>query len=286
MANRLSFLSQTYDLHLLLEDVRTCDYFSTLFNAESSIVQMVSVGGADGVNGLVTISWGRDSLPSEHAFGWVDRDYGRDNVISWSNPETHVFRGKRHEIENYLLDWTALAHCNLAIRYKKTNVHYRDLAHNIAKEILYQVVCEDVLYEFQSDYTEGFPCSPANARPRCDVENRQDLERYLLNHDWLHSGATRAINLFSEEALRKRIDLAEQRYRDALASTNDEWRIIFPGKQIFERLKTDVYCGGRKEGGTIAFSDLVKSIATYQAENAVPEELKMFMDELKKKRVA
>lgn len=284
MANALSFLSQAYKAHLLLEDPRTYDYFSALFNADTSTVQMINVGGSVGVAGLVTASWEKGSQSSVHALGWKDRDFGRDNVLKWKNKGTHVFYGKMHEIENYMLDWKALAGCDLAIRYKKQAIDYRQEALKIAKGILYDTVCCDVLYSLHFEYTQGFPPTPRKAKPKVVIGSRKDVEDYLLSNAWISNRPGSVIKIFSNKALKKRIVEAEKRYQDALNSSKGNWRAIFPGKEIFEELIRSVYRGKKVDGGSVSVSDMVKSIAEYQRRNGIPKELSKFMGEVRRRR--
>lgn len=277
MANDLSFLDQSYTAHLLLEDPRTYDYFSTLFNADTSTVQMVAVGGSDGVEGLVAVSWEIEAQSPVHAIGWRDRDFGHDNLSRLQDTNIHVFRGTCHEIENYLLDWTALAGCDLAVRYDKRGIDYRQKALELATSMLYDTVCCDVLYALQCEYTAGFPACPLKRRPKVPVQSRADVEQYLLTDTWVKNRAGEIQILFSDAEIKGRIDETEKRYQSALASPTDDWRVLFPGKEIFEKLVRSVY-------GGVGISDVVKSIAEYQRKNVIPSELNDFMGEVRRRR--
>ena len=281
MVNPLSFLSLAYRGHLLVEDPRTYEYFSALFVNETSQIQVVPVGGSDGVQGLVNASWQRDARSPIHAFGWTDRDFGLDNIAKWSDRNNHLFRGTFHEIENYLLDWDALSGCELAMRYGKGDVDYRAECHKIANGMLYEVICDHVLYNLRAEYCNGFPSDPSSSKQ--SVCSRADVENYLINNNWLQGRSNTVGILFSESELKTRIDVAETLYTDALSSTNDDWVKIFPGKEIFEQLRCKVYTGKREKGGCVVDNDLVKSIASYQNLHGVPNELSMFMAELKRR---
>ncbi|OQY60141.1 MAG: hypothetical protein B6245_02950 [Desulfobacteraceae bacterium 4572_88] len=47
-----------------------------------------------------------------HVFGFTDRDFRKTNRTSWNNPDMLIYKPDHFEIENYLLEWEALAGCD------------------------------------------------------------------------------------------------------------------------------------------------------------------------------
>ena len=92
-------------INLWVEDDLTRAYLSALWN--DSAVKFLIGGGRDGVVAIL-----RDAHDAGYTnvFGVIDRDHGRSNHGDWLKPSRTIrtFVLPRHEIENYLLDTSAL----------------------------------------------------------------------------------------------------------------------------------------------------------------------------------
>lgn len=104
------FLSQK-PIVLIVEDRMTKQYLIHAWGADELFFNILAAGGNRTVRGVV------EDLRKhghENVFGLVDRDFGEDNVAKWPNPGgPPVFRPSFHELENFLLNWPALAGCDL-----------------------------------------------------------------------------------------------------------------------------------------------------------------------------
>ena len=275
MGSFSSLSSNSNKLRLYVEDPRTKDYFAELFYPNSKIMYELA-GGRQGVEPLVKASWQKDSGLSQ-AYGWIDRDFGDDNIANWEDPNTHLFCGTCHEIENYLLDWEAMANCDMNIG--RTQASLENVARNFANSILYHVVCCQVIYKLASLTYSNFPSYPELKQKISDFN---EAINYLNNQFWIASNTnnqaydtiTPISTYCSLENLTSLAQTAEVELKRALASA--VWTKLFPGKEIFEFLCQTLFHGA--EGKP---QDFVKSIARYQRHNnRIPQELDLFMTEL------
>jgi len=279
MANALSFLDQSADVHLLVEDWRTHYYLHRLFPVPPFTIQIVPVGGCDGVTRLVKSSWEDDTAVPVRAVGWRDRDFGTDNRAKWQNRDVHVFCATCHEIENYLLDWDALANCTAARGCDLSGDDFRDRCLTKATDMLYDVACGDVLAKLQVVYGDGFPKHPQKRKPKVHVSTLQEAESLITSDVWLQGREAICHQIFDQNNLKSLLGQSVQDFQSALQSAEDDWKVVFPGKEIFETVMQDVY------HGTPSLDNMVKSIGEYQeAKGTIPQELQDFMKELARRK--
>ena len=95
-------------INLWVEDGLTRAYLSALWN--DSAVKFLIGGGRDGV---IAILRDAEVTGYRNVFGVIDRDHGRSNHRDWLIPGRTIckFVLPCHEIENYLLDTSALQGC-------------------------------------------------------------------------------------------------------------------------------------------------------------------------------
>ena len=101
-----------------VEDALTESYLNRLW--DDNQIRILVAGSGPTVEAATTDAR-RAGLKS--VFGVRDRDFGRTNFGMWTDygKEIRVFRLPRHEMENYLLDWAALAGCTENRRGKKAD---------------------------------------------------------------------------------------------------------------------------------------------------------------------
>ncbi|MCQ2392796.1 MAG: hypothetical protein MJ249_00785 [Kiritimatiellae bacterium] len=286
MANVMSFLDLSFDVHLLVEDWRTCYYLQKLFPLPPFTWQVIPVGGCDCVTKLVQISWEDHSASSIRAVGWRDRDFGSDNCDRWKNPDVHVFRSSNHEIENYLLDWNALANCTLAINSGLRPADFETQCKKRACDMLFDVAYCDVLAKLQTKYGDGFPKQPQKRRPKVHFATLGDAEAFLIganrndnDYVWYKKRSAVCRRIFKPDYLKNLLGRSVQKFKGFLAS--GKWKKEFPGKEIFEFVMQNVY------HGTPSLDDMVKSIGEYQAARMkIPKDLQTFVAELSRRKTA
>jgi len=279
MGNALSFLDQSYDVHLLVEDWRTYYYLDRLFPTLPMKLQLIPVGGCGGVASLAATSWQKSAQSPVHAFGLRDRDFGHDNLALWTDRNTHVFCLDVHEIENFLLVWDALAQCQQAFGCGKTSAEFRGICLAKAWDMLYDVACSDVIYQLQSQYGDRFPKQPQNRKPKVHLSSIEDARIFLTGDAWFKGRESFCAELFKGERMVERLEDSVRRFQASLTSASDDWKRIFPGKEVFESAMQTVF------HGDVNNEDMVKSIGEYQyANHRLPQALTRLMNELYRRK--
>lgn len=136
--------------------------------------QILIAGSAENVIAVV-----HDLQKSEygHVFGFTDRDFRKSNRSQWKNPsqDMMIYRPDHFEIENYLMDWKALAECDGNNRHNRTQEDIEERATQYANEMLWWMACRQVLSDFHKRLVEYFP-----AHPKVDkINSLQDAEDHI-----------------------------------------------------------------------------------------------------------
>jgi hypothetical protein len=247
-------------LVLYVEDDLTAQYLGTLFQLESGWLTIIQVGGKDAVCAMVATARGRGN---QQAFGWQDTDFGRDNTAKWNEAGTHVFRGKYHEIENYMLDWTAMKEGEKSSGAFPTE----QTALNFAENLVFAVACWNELYALKNFVDNKFPKYPKNQSKIDKLKSEDAVVRFIREQNPWFSRITRDFTTrTSEESIRG--DVAKQVAYLRNALVDDSWRSVMPGKEIFRHLLDKVFHGKVND---LSFA---KSIADWQRDNQkIPDEL-------------
>jgi hypothetical protein len=260
------FLSQK-PIVLVVEDRVTKVYLAEAWGADEQFFNILTVGGSKTVEGVV-----EDLRKHRHnnVFGFVDRDFGDTNYDRWSlNGEHEVLRASFHEIENVLLDWPALAGCeiNQSRRRAKSLAYIEETAMIEARRQPWWLACRRCLASWQRNLCQGFPTAPKLA----DVTDLGAAFRHLAGSNWLGSLRERTQETLDREALQAELREAHAAYERDLAS--DNWKASFSGKEVFHVLVSRIHDVPRSVSRE-ADVDLAKSVGRWQYENsAVPAEI-------------
>lgn len=259
---------------LWVEDRLTREYLYSIWPDESERFNIMSGGGHKAVRGIVNELKGQKY---SNVFGLTDRDFYPTNRGRWkeNDPNLVIFRPERVEIENYLLDWDAMAGCGQNRMLNRKSVHdIKNRADEIAEKMVWWMACKSVLNDFWEILTESFPEHPKPNK----INSLKEAEDYIVEQEWyvsLRPKTDQIINAPLSEQLKNRGDLYQSRLQDG------SWVNDFSGKQIYKSL-----CGFVLEDPNRRTSekeiDLAISIGEWQyKDKKIPPELIELKDALK-----
>ena len=250
---------------LVVEDRLTKEYLLAAWGVDQKHFEIVVAGGHSVVKGCVE-NFRRHG--ATHVFGLIDKDFGVTNRARWNVPQDPpiILRCERHEIENYLLDWNALAGGAL-------NSHHHDAASiegwataEAGKQVFW-LACRKVLRDFQQRIGDTFPAEPKMV----NVNTADEAENYIVSQPWMQTLQTRSTEICDRGRLHAEIETAVNGYNTAL--NNATWRVEFSGKEIYRPLMSRIY-GVPKTATATPEIDLAISVAEWQVANGhVPAEI-------------
>lgn len=248
-------------VHVLVEDEVTWALLDGVWG--DIALRVESVGGAAAVRAMVNDARQRGST---NLFGVVDRDFEVSSAWSKSAP---VYRLERHEVENYLLDFDALAGLARADRAEVEAEAVR-----FAKQIVPWMAARHALHEIDLGLTENFPALPAPNEQKpltldgavalvCDRTFWPDLRAKLKQH-------------WTDTALRDLVRQHNNTYSDEVES--GLWVSTFSGKEVIQHLR------GKFAKLSKNNVDLAQRVAKrWRETKRIPEELGALSAELKRR---
>ena len=248
------------------------------WGADEQLFNLPAVGGRDGVSGFVKDL--RDQ-GMEHVFGLQDRDFGRSNFDRWrhaNNPPV-IFRPRFHEIENLLLDWPALAGCELnqLRRNPRTKDELEQIALAEAAKQPWWLACRRCSAERLAKLSAGFPTVPQLG----DVSGYQEAYDHIATSTWFQGLPAVTGEIIDQTRLDDDLRAAQADYAAQLSAY--EWKERFSGKEVFKVLLSRIY-GVPRRVSRQADIDLAKSVARWQCDNnAVPAEINELKNVLKQR---
>ncbi len=242
-----------------VEDELTKEYLRALWQKDPRIGFAVA-GGRESVSALTT---GARSGPDQrtNVFGVRDKDFGETNFPDWTNPHAYVFTIPRYEVENYLLDWDALANCAAEGLTRRASEIERRVKKR-ATALTWWVVCKRSLSDLRIELTRSFPPDPTQDEI---TDHTSALDYILETKDWHRHvcGLPRA-NL-AENSIASNLS----KYHNEIKQTINagDWPQTFPGKPLFREARS--YIRGSK--GSLAPGeadiDLAEAVAEWQVSN-------------------
>jgi len=261
-------------INLWVEDDRTRAYLRDLWN--DSAVKFLIGGGRDGVGAILKDA---DDAEYTNVFGLTDRDFRPSNVADWTNP-AKTFRKfvlPVHEVENYLLDASALQ----ASRYQNRGLGATAIeARMVSKsqQLCWWAACRDVIAELKQRFRDSFV-----ADPKQSVIDEATARAHICGSPWFRKLANEA-GRSSEADVHALLAAAYATANGRLV--DGSWRHEFAGKEVLR----DV-AGWMCDRTTIPkfpstdaefYADRAKAIAGWQvANNAVPADLSNLLAALK-----
>lgn len=211
---------------LVVEDMLTRDYLMHAWGVDNIHFGMLIAGGHNVVKGCVEDFRRVYGDKARHVFGVNDRDFGTSNVASWNDPQTHVFRGSYHEAENYLLDWDALAGCDINQTCRKLSAAaIKTLAEAEARKQVHWLACRKVLATFQKKIGEDFPKVPKVTA----ITDIAAAEAYIVTQTWMTDLPARCTDIVDHAKVHAELVAADAAYQAALA--DGSWVKEFSGKE-------------------------------------------------------
>lgn len=257
-----------------VEDNETASYLVKLFNDHASEVRFSVAGGCEGVK--IRVAADNSNGSGMEVCGIVDRDYGPDCSSRWRDPRTKTFCLKRHEIENYALDWQALA--NVIGQTSVTSRDIEEYVRLIAADYIYAIASNRYLAELERTIRRKKPCEktvyPKRVVDLSAVELERTLKdcdaavRYIEQSEIVSYVRTEGLRAFEGEVIRQDISNLVDELRQALES--EEWIEIFPGKELLKAVRC-------RWVESMSDEDLIKRVGEVQSDNP-PSDLRDIID--------
>jgi hypothetical protein len=267
---------------LWVEDNLTKAYLNILWKLDKSLFNIRVGGGKDVVRAVVHDL--RNQYPKVDdkieipVFGFIDIDFTKTNYDKWQDrdPEFFVYIPDTHEIENYLLDWNAIASCNANYKTRSIN-EIKDHASNYAKDLCWWIACKKVLANYHLRLVDKFPWDPSIPQ----IKSLSDAKSFILEEkNWYNSLPENTNHILNNSFIDK--DLSDSHdYFQNLIENDTKWFKEFSGKELFRDLRGYVF--RRKYDSPANMDiDLAKSIGEWQCTNKKePKELLDLKDALK-----
>lgn len=218
-------LYQNRTLCIWVEDPVTKSYLDVIW--EGAPITVLVAGGATGVAALATAAR-QEKLG--HVFGLRDRDFGPAAM-----PPTHlgpVYALPRHEVENYLLDFDALAAAHAFNKSKRGRQAIAAKARELAGKHAAWMACVHVLRDLAAS-AGAFPEDPVPG----EVTDGDSAEVWLrANTATLRAPAT-ATTLST-------LPVRIEHYAKLL--DGDAWIDSFSGKEVFAALASWFWPGSKR----------------------------------------
>jgi hypothetical protein len=254
----------------------TKEYLQRIWQPEDQLFQILIAGGLENISAVV-----HDLQENGYGnvFGFADRDFRESNRARWGNPSPQmlIYRPDRFEIENYLLDWNALAGCDENISHRRrTQADIEQRAIQCANKMLCWMACRRVLSDFYDRLVSHFPAHPKPDR----IKTLQDAENYIKNaRNWWNDFPRHSTDIQDSNTLSNDLQTAYDGSEDDLSS--DKWIANFPGKEIFRSVRGFLF-NQAYAGAEVMDTDLAKSVADWQINNnSVPSELIELKDSMR-----
>lgn len=260
---------------LWVEDNLTKEYLSEIWKPEITFFLFLRGAGSNVVHGSVN----EHRLQGEgYVFGIVDRDFRLSNYPNWKHPNSDisVFRPTMHEIENYLLDWQALAGCKTNTdRYNRSANEIETRAFEFANKMTWWMACRSVLSKYRDDLIGTYP----NHSSIENIQSQTDADNHFTQSDWYNSLGPNTSYILNSSSLSNDLLQAYATHNNQLA--NGDWIREFSGKELFRHIRGYIYNEKRSTREEMDI-DLAKSVAEYQRDNkTVPNELLELKDAIK-----
>lgn len=268
IATNLDILLSSRHIVLWVEDTLTREYLRRVWQPDDLLFQILIAGSIDNVTAAV-----RDLQENGygHVFGFTDRDFRSSNRSQWNDPSPnmYIYRPDRLEMENYLLDWVALAECDEnKNRYNRSPEVIQNRVTQYAQNMLWWMACRQVIYHCHERLTGHFPEHPKVM----DINSFLDAKTYIkTTRGWWNRFPEHAAYIQNPDNLTS--DLHDACSKNQNDLNDGTWVKNFSGKEIFRMIRGFLF-NRRYDSNEVMDTDLAKSVADWQIENdAVPVEI-------------
>lgn len=250
---------------LVVEDEYTRIYLRELWQDPS--IGYVVANSKEAV-GAVVDALRADGL--DHVFGVRDRDFGPTNHSAWSAKTTRVFTLPAHEIENYSLDFDALAQIRLNSR-RMPATDIKKLVYATASSMIWWMACRKLLSDLDFQILDGFPGHPTVS----SISDKKDAENFLSTNPWLSNLSTR----MSKFTLKELTALLESAYAEKLYELKKgHWVHSFSGKELLAQARNQLFVSSK--GVTVQTTDWALEVARWHNQQGIPQHLQDLYDAL------
>ncbi|MGP0063676.1 MAG: hypothetical protein ACLQGP_08785 [Isosphaeraceae bacterium] len=253
-------------INLWVEDQLTRAYLDAVWNSPD--VGFLIGGGNEGVLGIVNDA---EKAGYPNVFAVIDRDFRQSNRSSWMDPAktSRRFILSVHEIENHLLDPTALAACRFNNR-GKTAAEIETMMTTAAGRLGWWAACRDVVAELRKRFREGFLNDPT-----CAVSCGDEARDHICQSPWFQKLAQETART-TEADIHRLLSDAHVRANQSLS--DGRWKTEFAGKEILRdvgsRICDHTSFPRHSTTSTPFDEDLAKEVGAWQRANkAVPADL-------------
>lgn len=265
----LSALYKNELVYLWVEDEETRTYLETVW--QDPQIGFFVAGGSENIAAIVHAAH-KDNLP--HVFGFKDRDFGTSNRAKWGSPSVTVFTSEAFEVENLLLDASAMADCELNTTTKKAI----DLDHEmqgLASKLDWWMACRQAIVGLRDAVAAQFIEHPSLA----SVRSRGDALSAITTSPWWTQVLPSIPTATALTQLQTSLTQNHAAYVAMIA--NGEWRTHFSGKEIFREMRSRVWTK-KSRPNPEGLLDFVKAVAHKQRDyQSVPEEITQLRRELR-----
>ncbi len=246
--------------HVLVEDELTQALLSTTWSEVG--VRVDHVGGEATVRGMVKAAHRPDTTT---VFGVVDRDF---SVAAGWAAGSPIFRLARHEAENYLLDFDALA-----VLASDSRATVEGAATAFARACCPWMAARRALHEINQGLTERFPQLPG---PSQQTPLTVDAAVSLVREKTYWQGLGEKVKQhWSPAALQALVHQHHDTFDGEV--TNGKWVETFSGKEVLQHLR------GRFAKLAVPEVDLAIRVARRWRTTGVPTELTALLAEIKRR---
>jgi hypothetical protein len=226
----LTGMYRSFPAYLWVEDEETRTYLETAWNGES-LVKLYVAGGHEHIRAVVNAArtdW------NTHVFGLRDRDFTTSNRSHWMDESLSVFAGDSLEVENLMLDPTAIASCEVNTSGLDASAIESYLAQLAARQV-HWMACRRLISDISVSLTEGFVEHPK----RTTVLSYDDALKTITESRWYAEVRPKLDSIWVPALIEAKLVQYEAEYGHALSSGG--WLRAFSGKELLRDLRSSVW---------------------------------------------
>jgi hypothetical protein len=253
-------------VNLWVEDQLASSYLKVCWNDDPDVLFLIA-GGNEHVAAVVKHA---EQSGYENVVGFIDRDFRQSNRADWSNAakQFRCYVPEVHEVENYLLNYTALAG-NITNTGGRTAAEIEARLLKRANELQWWMACRTVIMEFRSEFRESFL-----EHPKCpQVTDLYSAEQCIVGQAWFQNLAARTAAATAVGQITSRLNAAFVVV--ASQTANDSWRREYSGKELFRDVRGWLYTKPPRPASPSEHDrDVAKAVAQWQVDHGtVPLEV-------------
>ena len=262
-------LNNAIRIPVFVEDDETKVYFENAFPELCISYEFIVASGTLGVASRIQ----EYSLKHHNskAFGIRDRDYGDDDFPNWPNAKRCSFALRRHEIENYCLDWKAISSCaSVRLNVKVEGGDIEAFARGYAKGITCAVAYNSLISKLEKEiHSSVLQCVRIYSKPYESLSS-EEADKTIRSIEDVRARLSK-IKAYAFSSVEDMLDTEIKRYMASLES--GDWLVLFPGKEILDAIRCRFFATSPNDDSLIRF------VAQHQkANDCIAEDLTKLKD--------